>query len=327
MNAQEFPGTLYPWQRAPWQQLRASHRQGRMAHALLLHGRIGSGVSQFADSLNQMLLCEGAAGEAARHLLEANSHPDLLELLPEKMDRPIRVDQVRRVASFLHLASHSGGYRIVRIEPAETMNRHACNALLKVLEEPPAGSLIELICVRHISLPATVLSRCQRINLGAGTEPEVRQWLQGSGVDAERVLHWMQLRHLGPLAARELAQQDGDRVCDSVLRGLCAGTADAGADAVAREWEKLGALESLDWVCALLCALVSCRIGARLPLPESLLQSTAELDLFGLLRFYAMVQQNRKILATQGSGARPLLEELIVQWRLSVRYGRVAKAI
>ena len=75
----------------------------------------------------------------------------------------IVVDDVRRIADFLHLTPAEGGWRVVVVDGADELNRNAANALLKVLEEPPPRALLLLVCAAAGRLLPTIRSRCRRL--------------------------------------------------------------------------------------------------------------------------------------------------------------------
>ena len=75
----------------------------------------------------------------------------------------MRIEQVRELAAELALTSHQGGYKVGILSPADAFNRFAANALLKTLEEPPPRTLLMLVAIEPSRLPATILSRCQRV--------------------------------------------------------------------------------------------------------------------------------------------------------------------
>ena len=77
-----------------------------------------------------------------------------------KPSAEIRVDQIRELSDFLYLGSHRGRRRVAIVHPAESMNVHAANALLKGLEEPPAGAMFLLVAHHPARLLATIRSRC-----------------------------------------------------------------------------------------------------------------------------------------------------------------------
>jgi DNA polymerase-3 subunit delta' len=102
----------------------------------------------------------------------SSSHPDLLTIeraYDEKRDRvrtEIIVDDVRELGAFLHLKAAAGGWRVVVVDSADDLNRNSANALLKLLEEPPARALLLLVSHAPGRLLPTIRSRCRRLALG-----------------------------------------------------------------------------------------------------------------------------------------------------------------
>jgi len=109
-----------------------------------------------------------------------NQHPDLIRVHPVDDSKQIRIEQVRELAAELALTSHQGGYKVGILSPADTMNRFAANALLKTLEEPPPRTLLILVATQPSRLPATILSRCQKLRVRAPTRAESLEWLQAT---------------------------------------------------------------------------------------------------------------------------------------------------
>ncbi len=103
--------------------------------------------------------------------IEAQSHPGLLVLkrpADEKTGRlktVVSVNEIRRLGGFFGLTSAGGGWRVAIIDAADDMNDNAANALLKVLEEPPARSLLILISHAPGRQLPTIRSRCQRLDM------------------------------------------------------------------------------------------------------------------------------------------------------------------
>lgn len=83
----------------------------------------------------------------------------------KKKSQQIRIEQVRALAGFANVGSHRGGLRVVVISPANRMNREAANALLKTLEEPAESLMFILVADSLRGIPATIVSRCRRIDL------------------------------------------------------------------------------------------------------------------------------------------------------------------
>ena len=94
--------------------------------------------------------------------IEAGTHPDFLLVSPE--ERQIRIEEIRSVDEALSFKPFEGRKKIVVVDDAEAMNISAANAFLKTLEEPPEDSVIILVSSKPDLLPATIRSRCSRIN-------------------------------------------------------------------------------------------------------------------------------------------------------------------
>jgi DNA polymerase III subunit delta' len=200
---------VYPWNSQAASALLA--RKGRLPHALLFCGREGIGKLTFAEALAAALLCEragaggGACGKCAScGWMGQGSHPDFRRLEPEilsesqdpaegsekkKPSLEIKIEQIRAIAGFIAMTSHHGGAKVVLIHPAETLNVNAANALLKNLEEPPAGTYFLLVAHRWHQLLPTIRSRCERVMLPAPDLETARRWLAEQRVpDADLAL-------------------------------------------------------------------------------------------------------------------------------------------
>ncbi|MDF7675585.1 DNA polymerase III subunit delta' [Neisseriaceae bacterium ESL0693] len=190
---------IYPWQKPVWQQLQ--HNWAHLPHAWLLFGAAGIGKRAFAEYLAQALLCEEPLAShqpcgqcPSCHLFRQHTHPDYLLLTPEDQDgserkqTQIKVEAVRQVLDFVHLSAHRGGWRVVVIEPAESMNPQAANALLKVLEEPPAKVAFLLVSHHKDRLLPTIKSRCQQLALPAPSPDEAFAFVRQHYTDEARAL-------------------------------------------------------------------------------------------------------------------------------------------
>ncbi len=162
--------------------LLAAWQAQRLPHALLIHEAPGAGGAWLALWAARLVLCEhpqrAPCGQcrACRRVL-AQAHPDLSFLGLEEDSKQIRIEQVRELSAELALTSHGGGYKVAIVSPADAMNRFAANALLKTLEEPPARTLLILVVTQPSRLPATVLSRCQRLRVRAPQRAQSLAWL------------------------------------------------------------------------------------------------------------------------------------------------------
>jgi DNA polymerase-3 subunit delta' len=176
--------TLYPWQQDTWEQLARAKNTATLPHALLLVGIDGIGKRHFANIFANYALCKNPQANAACgvchdcHLFRAATHPDFLWVEPEAAGKIINVEQIRSIVKRVNETTLTGGMRIIIINPATAMNINASNALLKTLEEPTPNTLIMLICNQGMRLPATIISRCQKVIFAKPAHPQAVAWLR-----------------------------------------------------------------------------------------------------------------------------------------------------
>lgn len=160
-------------------QFLAAWRGRRLHHAWLLAGPRGVGKASFARAAALRILADAAgpsSGEGldvpADHriarLFAAGSHPDFRAL--ERLERPtgglarnISVDQVRGLGSLLDVTPSLSPWRAIVIDSADDLETSAANALLKMLEEPPANTIFFLVAHAPGRLLPTIRSRCRRL--------------------------------------------------------------------------------------------------------------------------------------------------------------------
>ena len=168
---------------------------GAMPHAMIFSGTQGIGKSTLAFRLARTLLKHGTPdsnqdnlfGDAAPaeitslsvlpddpvfSKVAAGGHPDLLTIEPLEGKKSLDVNTARKVAPFLRMTSADGGWRVVIVDDADTMNRNAQNAMLKILEEPPKNALLILVCHRLGAMIPTIRSRCRVLHFDPLNEAE-----------------------------------------------------------------------------------------------------------------------------------------------------------
>jgi DNA polymerase III subunit delta' len=173
------------WLKPQMAALQAARAADRLPHALLIHDVAGAGGDWLARWVAQLTLCTNAnaapcGGCVGCKRVEASQHPDFVVVQPTDDSKQIRIEQVRELASELALTSHQGGYKVGILTPADAFNRFAANALLKTLEEPPPRTLLILVASVPSRLPATILSRCQRIAVRTPKRAESVAWLEAN---------------------------------------------------------------------------------------------------------------------------------------------------
>ena len=210
---------------------------GRVPHAILISGPAGIGKTTLALDLAAGLLCDdpdpvARPCRACRgcRLVERGRHPDVHRLAPAGPGDQIRIGNrdrpddgtVRRLASDLVLMSVEGGPRLAIIERADRLTDDAQTALLKTLEEPPAGVTIVLCADDEDRLLPTVRSRSARIRLGPVAMREIEAILAESGVAEPPLAARLARISAGrPGAAQTLARApDAVAARDEIARSL-----------------------------------------------------------------------------------------------------------
>ena len=202
--------------------------QRRLPHGLLIHGPAGAGQADIGLWFAYRLLCRGQAmkpcGECADcRLFLAGNHPDFhwIGVLEDKKD--IGIAQLRELTETLVLRSYRGGAKVALVEPAEAMNIHSFNALLKTLEEPPQDTYLMLATSRSDRMPRTIVSRCARFPVPLPEAREALAWLGASGVanDADGLLR---LANGAPFLAADYAAQELGALDADMREALESGT-------------------------------------------------------------------------------------------------------
>jgi DNA polymerase III subunit delta' len=210
----------------------SAFNSGRLPHAWLISGPRGIGKATFVWRAARFLLATppddgGLFGTSeppatldidpettvARHI-RALTHPGLFLLRRTADDKKkilhtqIVVDDMRKMKSFFQLSAADGGRRVVIIDDADEMNPNAANALLKVLEEPPAGAVLFLISHQPHRLLPTIRSRCRSLRLATLGPADLDAALAAAGATD------------GPGDATALAELAGGSVGAAMALGL-----------------------------------------------------------------------------------------------------------
>ncbi len=319
---------MFPWQKTNWQTLTSSQQNKRLAHGLLFHGAKGTGKKAFAIEFAHWLLCEQPLSEKSCgeckscKMIEADSNPDLVFLQPEEEGKAIKVDQIRELIQKISLTSHSAGYRVVIISPADALNINASNSLLKTLEEPPENTILILISDKPSQLMPTIRSRSQMVRFDLPSTEQSLQWLKDQGINQEELL--LKLSAGAPLMAAAMADNDALQVRDKLFndwQALAQGKNDA-LDSAAM-WLKEGVKVfdnlPLNWVSSWLMDMIRTLQGghietmANVDYALNLQKLAGQVDLKSL---YGLVDRLNDTLRLSGSSANQLIliEGLLLHW-------------
>ncbi|MDD2954851.1 MAG: hypothetical protein PHD67_00895 [Oscillospiraceae bacterium] len=171
-------------------------QDGRFPHAILLEGEPGCGRKTFARYLACAVECGEESGPCGRCLtcrkILSGIHPDVVLIDGAGCSRSFHIDEIRRLKSGVYIRPNEAERKIYILAEAQNMTVQAQNALLKVLEEPPAGVMFLLTCDNRARLLDTILSRVTVIPLEPLTPEECRRALgeRYPGEPAQR-LDWL----------------------------------------------------------------------------------------------------------------------------------------
>ena len=206
---------LSPWQQRAYAQAAEAIDAGHFGHATLIVGPALIGKRLLAEHLARRVLCLSpqAGGEACGHCKSCNlfavrsqyeavetrpdgalshpwghsAHPDLAFVgyaVNQKTGKPraeIVIEQIRGLSESLGLTSQLGAAQVAIVDPTDAVNWNAFNALLKTLEEPQPGRYLWLLSSNPARLPATIRSRCQRLELRLPPHAEALDWMRSRG--------------------------------------------------------------------------------------------------------------------------------------------------
>ncbi|HPD82453.1 MAG TPA: DNA polymerase III subunit delta' [Alphaproteobacteria bacterium] len=221
---------------------------GAMPHALIFSGQEGIGKATMAFRLARYLLKNGTPDSAQDSLfgdtpaaatsldipaddpvfskVSSGGHPDLLTIergIDAKkgtQKNSVDVETARKVAPFLRMTASNGGWRVVIIDDADTMNRNAQNAMLKILEEPPSNTLLILIVHRLGAMIPTIRSRCRVLNFEPLAEDCLNQLMEkqiGNSLDnsQKQLLNALAAGSVG--RAQQIIDSNGLETAQSIL--------------------------------------------------------------------------------------------------------------
>ena len=181
-----------------------AYKSDRLPHAWLIGGRPGIGKATFAWRIARFLTAHPdprlpavqKAGDLyvdpdakASHLIDSLSAPDIFLLRrewnfqtkPPKHFTEIRVDDARRALHMFHHNAASGGWRICIVDCADDLNKSSANALLKMVEEPPAKALFLILAHQPGRVLPTIRSRCRKLMLQPLKPSEIVHAIEAQG--------------------------------------------------------------------------------------------------------------------------------------------------
>ncbi|HRG16151.1 MAG TPA: DNA polymerase III subunit delta' [Pseudomonadota bacterium] len=322
--------SLQPWLTPIWDGLCTRIETQRFPHALLIAGASGLGKRDLVAALVARLLCPTprAGGFACGRcrgcqLRTAGTHPDRLQVTLEarddgKLRTEITIDQIRALGQRFASKPSFGGWQVVSIDPADRMNVAAANALLKTLEEPAANTALILVADEPARLPATIRSRCQRIDLRPPEAETARAWLIAQGAVPVSADEALLLADGNPGAAKAMLDADFGRGVDALLADMNDAARGRSLAAIAARWGD----QDGDALFAMLARLVLLAMRAApdvqaMPRVAAMARLTAPADFRKLQAWWDHLNLARARLSTPLRKDLAIIE-LLDEWRAAV---------
>ena len=321
--------SILPWQQQNWIHLRDYRMQNRVPQALLISGNKGLGKQHLTNQFAFSLLCAQPQddGFSCGHcdsclLLNAETHPDFIKLKPDEPGKAITIGQIRGLLTRLTLKPQFESYRVVIISPADLMNNAAANAFLKCLEEPAERTVILLITEKPAHLPATILSRCQRLAVAKPDKETLIAWLKQQNVEAlpGNVEALYGLAQGSPFLALDFAN-DGTLTMrnDCFKAWVDIAMRRRHPAIIAEDWHKIPESLLIFWITSWIIDMIKCCYQTKADylynpdLKQPLQKLSQQVELRELYKFYDLMLISRQRLNTQ-INKHTMFEEILIKW-------------
>lgn len=321
-----LPYPLLPWLKPNWEHLYSYIAQKRIPQALLITGNRGLGKQHLANQFAFSLLCANPQADGlccgscdSCKLLSAETHPDFINIQPEEIGKSITIGQIRNLIMQLTLKPQFEAYRVVIVSPADQMNNAAANAFLKCLEEPTERTIIILLTDKPAKLPATIVSRCQKLMVNTPAKDMTIAWLKQQNIEENRDLLFGLARG-APLLAQQYANEGYISMrheCFKAWMGIA--KQQCNPVIVAEDWHKLPVSPLLFWLTSWIIDLIKCSHPAKIEnlhnpdFAKSLKELSQQLELKRVYKLYDLLLAARQRLDSP-INKQLMFEEILIKW-------------
>lgn len=162
--------------------IKHSLKLGRLSHAYILDGPMGSGKKLVAGTMAKTLQCEEGGETPCNTCIscmtfDSENHPDVIYVKPTKK-KSIGIEDIRKqIGETIDLKPYKYDYKIYIIDQADILTEQAQNALLKTIEEPPEYVIVLMLSKNINAFLPTILSRCVVLTLRPLQKELIRSYL------------------------------------------------------------------------------------------------------------------------------------------------------
>lgn len=167
----------------------------RMSHAYMISGPSKCSTQALADYIAAVFVCSGAGDKPCGicpdcRKAHGNIHPDIIHISILEDKKEIIVEQIRQLRADAYVRPNEADRKVFVIHDAQTMNDHAQNALLKILEDGPGYLSFLLLTDNPQKLLPTIRSRCESLSMVPNVEeqPAVKESVQKTAQELVEVL-------------------------------------------------------------------------------------------------------------------------------------------
>jgi len=183
---------MSPWLKAPWQLILKALQSASPPQAWCLAHAPAVVADSLTDHLAHSLLCDAPKkGEPCGECVSCHfpdPHPDIFALRPEGAAGMIKIDAVREAIEVAYTTASMAGRRVMIVRPADCLNQAASNALLKVVEEPPSGTVFIFQTSVPGKLLPTLVSRLRMVKVPVPKPQILEKTAQSLGINSEDLL-------------------------------------------------------------------------------------------------------------------------------------------
>ena len=190
--------------------LKNSISNKRVSHAYVFEGPEGIGKKTVASIFAAALTCKQQDGEPCNSCKSciqnrSGNHPDVKWI--ETAGKSIGIEDIRAMQSEVYIKPYSSDRKIFIINEADKMTVQAQNALLKILEEPPAYIVIILLAANSAMLLSTILSRTMSVKFRFHPQSEIEGYLRNCYPEVKQDIPFISMFSGGIIGkAKEMAE-------------------------------------------------------------------------------------------------------------------------